>query len=169
MTFDEMAKMVIEEYNSEAKQLQVQSILKNLHFDRCMTETETSNQSEGVLQLVDVIERLMPQCQPQFRSGANNITFLRRAVIAFKWAMTPIGSIITAKYTFTSFVNALREHLQLDSELSSRRSVHDGMQRFHEHTFFQPQGRNQRYSCKHPTTETGLRHGSNPLAKLSFE
>lgn len=107
-----------------------------------MTENEITSQSEGLSKLVDMIERLAPQCQPQFCSDVNKTNYLRKALIGFKWAMTPIRNIITAKYTFNGFVTALREHLQLDNELSSFSSLHGVRQSPREGTFFQRYGRN---------------------------
>ena len=109
MDFEEMAKMMVLEYNSDARQLQFQGRLETLRLH--MSEEDVSSPSKGLTQIIDIIERLTPQCQPQFRSDANKITYLRKAVMGFSWAMTPIGNIITAKYTFNGFVTALREHL----------------------------------------------------------
>lgn len=61
MTFDEMAAMMIKEYNSDARQLQVRSTLENLRLDKYMAEHEISTQSEGLTRLVELIERLAPQ------------------------------------------------------------------------------------------------------------
>lgn len=68
---------------------------------------------------MELIDRLTPQCRPQFRSEENKINFLRSAVVCIKWAMIPVGSITSAKYTFNQLVTALREHLQLDLEIRS--------------------------------------------------
>lgn len=116
--------------------------------------------------LVDMIDRLTPQCQPHLRSNANKTTVLRKAVIGLKWAMTPIENITAVKYTFEGFVIALREHLQLDKKLPSSRSVHDGMQRSYEDPLSQRYGRNPKHVSKHQATKTGLQHGSNQLPKL---
>ena len=92
-------------------------MMETLRLDKHMSEYEVSSHSEGLTQIIDLIERLTPQCQLQFRSDANKINYLRKAVMGFSWAMTPIGNIITAKYYFNGFITALREHLQTENEV----------------------------------------------------
>lgn len=41
------------------------------------------SQSEDLTKVVDLIERFTPQFQPHFRSHANNINYLRKAVLSF--------------------------------------------------------------------------------------
>ena len=117
MSFEEKARIMTGEYNSDSRQLQVQGMLETLRLDKHMSEHEVSSSSEGLTQIIDLIERLSPQCQPQFRSDENKINYLRKAVMGFSWAMIPTGNIITAKYSFNGFVTALREHLQLENEV----------------------------------------------------
>ena len=148
MSFEEMARMMVREYNSDSHQLQVQGMLETLRLDKHKSEHEVSSPSEGLTQIIDLIERLTPQCQPQFRSDANKINYLRKAVMGFSWAMTPIGNIITAKYSFNGFVTALREHLQPESELkmapvSANTHCTDGG------TYHQQYGRRPKFVQKH--------------------
>ena len=148
MSFEEMAQMMVMEYNSDSRQLQVQGMLETLRLEKHMSEHEVSSPSEGLTQIIDLIERLTPQCQPQFRSDANKINYLRKAVMGFSWAMTPIGNIITAKYSFNGFVTALREHLQLENEVkmtpvSSSTHYTDGG------TYHQQYGRRPKFVQKH--------------------
>ena len=118
MSFEKMAKIMVDEYNSDSRQLQVQGMLETLRSERYMAEKEISSHSDGLTKIISLIERLTPQCQPQFRSDSNKINYLRKAVLGFKWAMTPVGNIVTARYSFNGFVTALREHLQLEAEVS---------------------------------------------------
>ena len=117
--FDEMEAMLSSEYNGDFHQLQVQWMLETLCLDKHMSKHEVSSPSEGHSQIIDLLERLTPQCQPQLRSDANKIHYLRKAVMGFSWAMTPIGNITTANYTFNSFVTALKEHIKLENELKT--------------------------------------------------
>ena len=150
MIFDEMARMMIREYNSDARQLQVQGRLDTLRLDKCMAEHQITSHSEGLTKIVDLIERLTPQCQPQFRSGANKISYLRKAVLGFNWAMVPIGNIITAKYSFNSFVTALREHLQVENEVSlSNSSAVGSFKETLNGTFHQRYGRHPKQVRKY--------------------
>lgn len=113
-----MADMMVKEYNSDARQLQAQGTLENLRMDKHMAEHGISTHSDGLTELADVIERLTPQCQPQLRSDANKINYLRKAVVGFNWSKTLIGNIITAKHALNGLVAALRERLQLESEVT---------------------------------------------------
>lgn len=61
MTFDEMAAMMTKEYNSDARQLQVQSTLENLRLDKYIAEHEITTQSKGLTRLGELIERLASQ------------------------------------------------------------------------------------------------------------
>lgn len=137
MTFDEMAQLMTVECSGDARQLPVQSILKNLRLKKCMTDNEVPNQSGSLSKLVEVVEGLKLQCHSQFRSDATKINFLRKATIGFKRTMIPLGNIITAKYTFRGLFTALREQLRLDNELSSTSLVRSFKQSPHESKFFQ--------------------------------
>ena len=122
MSFEEMGRMMTGKYTSDSRQLQVQGMLETLRLDKHMSEHEVSSSSEGLTQIIDLIERLTPQCQPQFRSDANKINYLRKAIMGFSWAMVPIGNIITANYSFNGFVTALRGHLQPENEVKMARA-----------------------------------------------
>ena len=167
MTFEQMADMMVKEYNSDARQLQVQGMLETLRLDKYMAEHDISSHSEGLTKLVDVIERLTPQCQPQFRSDANKINYLRKAVLGFNWSMTPIGNIITAKYTFNGFVTALREHLQLESEVSLANPLGGSRRVPPESTFHQQYGRNPKFVRKHGPPGSRQKSWNKPRATSS--
>ena len=170
MTFDEMARMMVKEYNSDARQLQVQGILETLRLDKYMAEQGLTSPSEGLTKLVDLIERLTPQCQPQFRSDANKINYLRKAVLGFNWSMVPIGNIITAKYSFNGFVTALREHLQLENEVNvanpsfngSRLNPVDG-------TFHSQYGRNPKHVRKYAPPVSRSKNHRSDSSSSTFE
>ena len=151
MDFEEMAKMMVLEYNSEARQLQVQGRLETLRLERHMSEQDVSSPSEGLTQIIDILERLTPQCQPQFLSDANKFINLRKAVMGFSWAMTPIGNIITAKYKFNGFATALREYLQLDSEVKMSSISAAGSNFVKDGTYHQQYGRHPKFVQKYVT------------------
>lgn len=89
-------------------------------------------------------------CQPQFRSDGNKINHLHKDVLGFSRAMSPIGNILTAKYTFNGFVTALREHLQLDSRVNVSNTSAGGSHFLKDNTHRQQYGRHsksvQKYS-----------------------
>lgn len=111
-----MARMMTMEYNSDFRQLQVKNTL-NAMLGKNMSAHEISNTLEVLTQIIDLMKRLSHHCQPQFRSDANEINYLRKAIIFLSMAMTPIVNIITAKYSLSGFQMALREHLQLQNEV----------------------------------------------------
>ena len=143
MPFEEMAEMMIGEFNSNSRQLQVYGRLTTLRIERVITENELNSFSEALTKIVTIIEMMTPQCPPHFRSEPHKITYLRNAVIGQQWSRTPISNIVTSHYTFNGFVTALRESMQLEEEIKSARS--DGLSTRPSGTFFQQYGRNPRY------------------------
>ena len=80
------------------------------------------------------------------------IRFLRSAVLDREWAQSPVSNITTARYTFNSFVTALREQLQLQAEKRSCGSI--------AHTMYQRYGRApDKRSFKHSS------EGKNPIGR----
>lgn len=80
---------------------------------------QTIINSDGFTKRVDLMEILKLQCQSHFRSDANKINYLCKAVLSFSWDLITIRNIIAAKYSFNSFFKVLREHIQLKNEVSS--------------------------------------------------
>ena len=168
MNFEEMAKMMVLEYNSYARQLQVQGRLETLRLERHMSEQDVSSPSEGLTQIIDNLERLTPQCQPHFRSDANKINYIRKAVMRFSWAMTPIGNIITAKYMFNGFATALREHLQFESEVKMSSISAAGSNFVKDGTYHHQYGRHPTYFQKYGTPTRLTRSHRVPQSSDSF-
>lgn len=77
--------------------------------------------------------------------------------------------MITARNTFKGFVTALREHLQLDSELFSTSSYYRLEQNFHNGTLFQRYGRSTRLVRKHSMNITSSANSIAPKENMSFE
>eukprot|EP00171_Calliarthron_tuberculosum_P020181 IDg20181t1 len=102
-SFEDIIKMMMGEYNSNSRQLQVQSVLETLKLKTFMTEKEVSSLSVGLTKLVDHIERLSPQCPPGFRGDSHKIRHLRSAMINCSWARSPISNIISNGYSFNAF------------------------------------------------------------------
>ena len=113
MTFDDIATMMVREYNSDTRQLQVQGKLELLRLDKFMDEHDVKDVSEGLTKIFNLIEDLTPQCQSQFRSDSENIVFLRKAILGYEWAKGPISNVIYSRFTLNAFVTALRESMQL--------------------------------------------------------
>ena len=65
--------------------------------------------------------------------------------------MTPIGNIITAIYTFNGFVTALREHIQLESEVKMSSISAAGSKFVKDGTYHQQYGRHPKFFQKYGT------------------
>eukprot|EP00171_Calliarthron_tuberculosum_P004860 IDg4860t1 len=60
MDFKTVCEKMRKEYNSDSRQLQVQSNLETLRLAKFMEENEISSVSEGLTKVFDYIERLLP-------------------------------------------------------------------------------------------------------------
>lgn len=171
MSYDEIAELMRRKYDSDSRQLQIQSTLECLNFDTFMSEKSLASHSEGLAKLVEDIEQLTTQCPQGFRSDANKIRFLRKAVLHCEWALAPIRNIVSHRYEFHSFVTALHESLQLSNELKNARSdsygthVIDDMDT--DETHYQRYGRNPRDVLKHGPTDP-LRGNPSHRVQPSF-
>ena len=118
MTFEQKVDIMLKEYDSDARQLQVKGRLDALRLKTFMTQHGINDVSDGLTKLVQQIDELTPQTHPDFRSDAHKISYLRKAVAEFQsWSRNPIQSIIANNHTFNSFVTALHEAIVLQKEL----------------------------------------------------
>ena len=62
MTYDDVATLIVQEYDSDARQLQVHSELDNLRLDVHMAEKGITEHSAGLTSVVHEINALTPQC-----------------------------------------------------------------------------------------------------------
>ena len=81
MSFDELAKTMIHEYDSDARRLAVQSELEMMTLSRVMLNHDITDEGDALNKIVYRINILTPQCPPEFRSESNKIRFLRSAVL----------------------------------------------------------------------------------------
>lgn len=116
MNYEELCKMVVEHYDSDARQLSVQAQLETMTLDSFMLQNEITDLTTGLDKIVEHIEILTPQCPFAFRNEPNKLRFLRSAVKNQSWALQSIGQITAAKYSFNDFVTALHEGLTLAVE-----------------------------------------------------
>ena len=153
-TFDEMVSIMMKNYSSDARRIQVQRTLDTLRFSSFKTQRQISSDSEALTQLVEYIDILTPQCRPEFATEANKQNYLREAVRTCSWARGPISNIVTAKYTFTEFVTALHEKIQLDcyfEEGIESERLRDIRFADPADTHIQQYGRNPRHVQKFPS------------------
>jgi len=116
MDFDTLASVMVEEYDSDARQLAVHSELDRITLARVMSDNDIADLDTGLTTLVEKINVLTPQCPAHFRSDENKLRFLRNAVIRQEWAQPAISQITTARFSYNALVTALREQLQLSEE-----------------------------------------------------
>lgn len=82
MTFAQMEKVMRNEFESDARRLQVHMTLRGLSISRVMSDNDdVTDESEALNWLVKRINKLTPQCPEGFRSEDNKIQFLRDAVL----------------------------------------------------------------------------------------
>lgn len=53
MNFDDLARMMTSKYKRNARQLQVQNLLENLHLERSPAENDSIGHSESLTKLMD--------------------------------------------------------------------------------------------------------------------
>lgn len=58
MSFDDISKLMLDEYNSNARQLQVYSMLKGMHLQNVMSENEIITSSYGLTKAVIMVKEL---------------------------------------------------------------------------------------------------------------
>ncbi len=73
MTYKEIKKLLLKEYNSDARQIQVKGKLDVIRLSNVMTEYCIKDLSTGLRKLVSLIEDLVPQCHPDFRTESHKI------------------------------------------------------------------------------------------------
>ena len=68
MTYYQMTTLMIKEYNSDARELSVRSLLGIIQLERTIAENDTTDSSIGLTKVVDIINLLVTQCPQKFRS-----------------------------------------------------------------------------------------------------
>lgn len=118
MTFGQIVSTMQRSYNSETRKLQLQPEMDSMELSSFMHKHKLSNFAEGLAKLLDCIDVLAPQLPKGFGDDQHKARYLRRAVMRYDWAQQPISQLTTARYTFTQFITALNESLQLQEEIS---------------------------------------------------
>ena len=145
MTFEQKVDIMLKEYDSDARQLQVKGRLDALRLKTFMTQHGINDVSDGSTKLVQQIDELTPQTHPDFRSDAHKISYLRKAVAEFQsWCRNPIQSITANNHTFNSFVTALHEIFVLQKELELIKNKMTGHSFTTGSSYFQQYAQNPR-------------------------
>ena len=116
MPFEQIVSIMKRHYSSEARKLQIQSEMHSLDLVFFMNNNQITDNSLGLSKLVDHINSLVPRLLAGFAGDPHKTRYLRRAVMSLDWAAHPISQIATSKYSFTQFITALQESLQLQNE-----------------------------------------------------
>lgn len=112
-SYGNIRSMMMSEYNSDARQVQVEGHLQQLRLRDLMAEESIIDERKGLTALVNKIEELVPQCHPDFQSDRHKMRYLSDAVAEFsEWSLGPIENINSQKFTFNRFVTALHESMQ---------------------------------------------------------
>lgn len=126
MSYDELVKVLLDEYDNDARQLAAQSEIERLAFDQSMLEEDSQSLDAGLRYLVDNINVLTPRSSPKFRSDEHKKRFFRKAVLHAKWASTLVGQMTTSRFVFKILVTALREQIQIEEERHSPMQIVTG-------------------------------------------
>lgn len=76
INFRQLMKVMLDEYDSEARRLYVQSELEMLTLKKIMSDHQLIEEGAGLAKLVDRINILLPQCPTNFRSESNKVRFI---------------------------------------------------------------------------------------------
>ncbi len=112
MNFDEMDEVMMYVYGSDARRIQVLRTLEQLHFQSFIASSEITCEADGLTKLTAYINKLTPQCQPDFRSEAHKTKYLRDALVSCSRARSPIENIVSMNYSYNQCITALHEKIQ---------------------------------------------------------
>ena len=118
MPFKEIVSRMHPHYNSETRKLQLQSEMDSLDLGEFMKKRSMTDVSESLIKIYDNINALASQLPSGFGDDTHKTRYLRRAVVRFEWAKQPISMVTTSRYSFTQFLTALQESIQLNEELT---------------------------------------------------
>ena len=117
MSFSEIEKLMNAEYNSNSRQIQFHRLFASLRIDEIKEEKNLSSHQETLKDIIQTIDKLVPQCPPTFRSGDNKINFLRKAVIGQEWAKLAIANVDSGDVSWGQFTTNLHAAMSLRKEM----------------------------------------------------
>ena len=98
--FRNMCDLLLRQYESDARQLSIQSELESTALEAVMVRENLTDLRRGLSRLIEIVEHLTPQCTPAFQLERNKISFLRSAVLLQPWAKPDISQVTVANYDF---------------------------------------------------------------------
>ena len=149
MTFEQLEKMMVDEFDNNARQLTIYAELESITIEKVMEDANTTDFDAGLTKLVEKINLLFPHCPETFRNESQKRRFLRNAVIRQPWSEQAISRMTSSNLSLNDLVTALREQILLAEERSllGRPSS----------TLYQRYGRNPKYLGRGPAQNRRLR------------
>lgn len=89
-----------------------------------MDKSQLTGQKVGLIKFVSQIKYLTPELPAGFDDSSHKTCYLRRAVIGHEFAVQQTSQLTTAKYTFTQFITALHESIQLKDEIPRSKALY---------------------------------------------
>lgn len=117
-SYPTIKQKMLDEYHSDARQLQVEGNLSQLRLRKLMQEESITDVSKGLSTLVVKIEELVPQWHLEFQTDRHKIRYLCDAVAEFsEWSLGPMENINAQRYSFNRLVTAMHESIQAKAKV----------------------------------------------------
>ena len=121
--FREIVAQMCRHFNSENRQVQLQSEMDSLSLASFIQRHHISDIATGLTQIVDHINSLAPQLPNEFGDDQHKMRYLRRAVMGFDGSTQTMSQLTVSRFSFPQFITAVRENVQLQEELSRKHTA----------------------------------------------
>ena len=115
-TYDQMRKIMVEHYNSAAKQQALQAEMDALDFTSFKERHELTNDTEVLTRMVDFINKTSTRLPDGFRDVKHRTRYLRQAVKNMPFAELPIAQLSSQGLGYQEFANSLHERILFHKE-----------------------------------------------------
>lgn len=151
-SFNEIEDFMLAEYNSRSRQIQIRKKLESIQLKSIMAERNIQTEQDALNEIIKLINTLVPQCPPAFRSDENKINFLRQAVVCEIWAKSAISEVDAEGVSWFQFTTDLHEaislHREVEQETAYWTQVSEQLRKEIENTLFTRYGRDPRKTQK---------------------
>lgn len=117
MSYEDISKFLLAQYNSNSRQIQVRRMLDTMRINTFMSEKGITSEQEALTTMISSIDFMVPQCPPAFRANANKIRFLRQAIIRQSWATHAVTKVDAGGVSWRQFTTDLHASLSLRREV----------------------------------------------------
>jgi len=117
MSFEDISKFMLAEYNSNSRQIQIRRMLDTMRIGTFKTEKGLTSDEEALREMISTIDSMVPQCPPAFRQDENKISFLRQAIIKESWATNAVTKVDAGNVSWSQFTTDLHAALSLRREI----------------------------------------------------